>query len=338
MTRAGAPDRLSRMVEPDVSAVGGVAEVSESRAASHSPVVGKASVIVGLDGREHDADALALGRFLQAALGGGLLLAHVIPPGPPGQGRLALESLERRDGQELLAKSAERLGSASIETQLVEPCPAAPGLSRLAVERGASMLVLGSSHRGAVGRIVPGGVASHLLAHAPCAIAVAPVGYATRAQTSISRIGVAYDATTESDLALAAAAAAAATLGVPIHLYHAMHEISKDPAWDKFRGHIEEFAQGILDTGIRQLRPGVEVTGGVLEGDVADVIAQAATSDDVALLYVGSRGYGPLREALFGGVAGALLQTAHCPLVIVPRSSRSAVDHSRRIAHAHARA
>ena len=326
------------MDESDVSALGEVSDVSESRAASHSPEASEASVIVGLDGREHDADALALGRFLQAALGGELLLAHVIPPAPPGRGMLALESLERQDGRELLARSAEKLGAAGVDTQLVEPCPAAPGLSRLAVERRASMLVLGSTHRGAVGRVVPGGVASHLLARAPCAIAVAPVRYVTRTHASISRIGVAYDATPESDLALAAAAGAAVGLGIPLRLYHAMHEISRDPAWDKFRGHMEDFAREILDAGIGQLPSGLEATGSVLAGDVAEVIAEAAASDDVALLYVGSRGYGPLREAVFGGVAGGLLQTARCPLVIVPRSSRSAVDHSSRIAHAQARA
>ena len=156
---------------------------------------------------------------------------------------------------------------------------------------------------------MPGGVASHLLAHAPCAIAVAPSGYAKLAQGSISRIGVAYDGTSEADLALAEAAGAATRLRAPLHLYHAMHAISKDPAWDKFRGYTEDFAQGILDTGLKQLPPELEATSTVLEGDVAEVFAEAASSDDVALLYVGSRGYGPLREALFGGV-GAVSCTA----------------------------
>lgn len=297
---------------------------STSRAASSPVGTQDSSVIVGLDGRDHDSDALALGRSLQAALGGRLLLAHVIPPPPSGRGMVECERLERNEGRELLARASADLGDGA-DTELVEPCQPARGLSQLAAERGESTLVLGSSHRGAVGRIVPGGVASHLLACARCAIAVAPVGYAKRAQASVCRIGVAYDGTSESDLALAAAAGAASRLGVPLHLYHAMHEISKDPSWDKFRGHMEEYARGILDVGLKQLRPEFEATSTVLEGDVATVIAEAASDDDVALLYVGSRGYGPLREALFGGVAGALLQSARCPLVIVPRSAQPAV-------------
>lgn len=281
-------------------------------------------VIVGLDGREHDADALALGRSLQAALGGKLLLAHVIPPPPPGRGMIECERLERHEGQELLVRASANLGDGT-DMELVEPCPPASGLSRLAAERHASMLVLGSSHRGTVGRIVPGGVASHLLGRAPCAIAVAPVKYAQRAEASVSRIGVAYDGTSEADLALAEAAGAATRLAAPLHLYHAMHAISKDPAWDKFRGHMTDFGRGILDAGLKQLPHELEATSTVLEGDVAEVIAEAASSDDVALLYVGSRGYGPLREALFGGVGGGLLQCVRCPLVIVPRGAQPAV-------------
>ena len=282
------------------------------------------TVIVGLDGREHDADTLALAQSLQASFGGRLLLAHVVPPAPPGKGMIECELLERQQGRELLARASASLGEGA-DTQLVEPCAAARGLSWLAAKRGASILVLGSSHRGTVGRIVPGGVASHLLACAPCAIAVAPVGYAKQPQAPISRIGVAYDGTGESGLALAAAAGAASRLSVPLRLYHAMHEISKDPAWDKFRDYMQDYARGILDGGLKQLPPGLEATGTVLEGDVAATVVEAAAGDDVGILFVGSRGYGPLREALFGGVAGALLNNARCPLVIVPPSAHAVV-------------
>lgn len=297
-------------------------------------------MLVGLDGREHDADALALARSLQLALGGAVVLAHVIPPIFPGRGMAEGEALERRRGRELLSHAAGNLGAGVdpefVDTELVDCGPAASGLSRLAVERQASMLVLGSSHRGVVGRIVPGGVASQLLTRAPCAIAVAPVGYAKQVSGPISRVGIAYDATIESDVALAAAADAASRLAVPLRLYHAMHQISKDPAWDKFRAHMKDYAQGILDAGLRRLPSEVQAKSSVLEGEAAEVIADASRGDGVDLLYVGSRGYGPGREALLGGVAGALLHTAPVPLVIVPRGSRRASDRSATIPDARA--
>ena len=293
-------------------------------AASSPLYTHESTLIVGLDGREHDADALALAGSLQASLGGRLLLAHVVPPAPPGKGMIECERLERQQGRELLIRASAKLRDGA-DTELVEPCPADRGLSWLAAKRGAGMLVLGSCHRGAVGRIVPGGTASHLLACAPCAIAVAPVGYADQPRASISELGVAYDGTSESDLALAAAAGAASRLTVPLRLYHAMHEISNDTAWDKFRTHMQDYARGILDAGLKQLPPGVDATSTVLEGDVAATIVKAAATDDVDLLFVGSRGYGPMREALLGGVAGALLHSARCPLVIVPSSAQAAI-------------
>jgi len=305
-----------------------VGEESRTHASSSPLGTQDSSVIVGLEGRERDPDALALARTLHKALGGRLVLAHVIPPPPLGRGMTEYAWQARRDGRDLLARAAEESGVPS-QTRLLETWPAAFALAQLAEDHRASMLVLGSSHRGTVGRIVPGGVASHLLSRAPCAIAVAPVSYARLSPRSGAVIGVAYDRTSEADLALAAAASAASKLGVPLRLYHAMPEISNAPAWDEIRGHIKDSAQRILGTGLAQLSPELDATSQVVEGDVADVIAEAASADDVALLYVGSRGYGPLREALFGGVAGALLRTARCPLVIVPQSCQPADNRTR---------
>jgi nucleotide-binding universal stress UspA family protein len=281
------------------------------------PQVAERPLIVALDGRDHDSDALALARTLQATLGGWLLIAHVIPPAPLGRGMVEYEFLARQEGRELLARAAEASGSAA-ETRLLETWPAASALAQLADDHGASMLVLGASHRGAVGSVVPGRTASHLVARTPCPIAVAPAGYANAGTTSISTIGVAYDGTSEADLALAAAIGAASKLAVPVRLYHAMHAISDDPSWDLFRRNMQRIAQRILDRGLQHVPSDLRATSLVLEGDAAEVVAAAAASDDIGLLYVGSRGYGSLRELVVGGVVGGLLHAARCPLVIVP--------------------
>ncbi len=275
-------------------------------------------MIIGLDGREHDADALALARTLWTALGGRQLVAHVVPPPPLGRGMTEYAIEARRDGRELLARAADKCGD-SAQTRLLETWPVDLALNQLADDYEAPMIVLASSHRGAVGRIVPGGVASRLLAHATCPIAVAPVGYASNARP-IVRLGVAYDGTRESDLALELAADSATRLGVPLRLYHAMHPVSRDPASDALRENMRQIAQGIVDAGVNRLPAEVEATSSVVEGDAA-VVAEAAREDSIDLLYIGSRGYGPLREATFGGFVGALLPAAGCSLVIVPRNT-----------------
>ena len=48
-------------------------------------------------------------------------------------------------------------------------------------------------------------------------------------------------------------------------------------------------------------------------------------TDAVDLMVVGSRGYGPLRSVLLGGVSGQLIRSAACPVVVVPRGAQTTV-------------
>ena len=47
-------------------------------------------------------------------------------------------------------------------------------------------------------------------------------------------------------------------------------------------------------------------------------VGDSRRSED-AVLVAGSRGYGPLRAVLLGGVNGRLVRVMSCPLIIVPR-------------------
>ena len=55
------------------------------------------------------------------------------------------------------------------------------------------------------------------------------------------------------------------------------------------------------------------------EGGAVQVLDRAAEQLD--LLVVGSRGYGPLRVVLLGSVSGQLIATATAPIVVVPRGA-----------------
>jgi nucleotide-binding universal stress UspA family protein len=61
------------------------------------------------------------------------------------------------------------------------------------------------------------------------------------------------------------------------------------------------------------------VASRVLAGDPAAQLAMASAGLD--LLVLGSRGHGPVRTALFGSVSRAVVSSAHCPVVVVPRSA-----------------
>ena len=303
-------------MEPQVTSELSIANAQPN--AQGNPTAAEHPVVVALAGGEHDADALALARVMQTAVGRDLLLAHVIPPPPLGRGVTGYAIAARREGRELLSRAVEQSAPGS-QARLLETWPAAFALSQLAEDHSASMLVLGSTHQGLAGSVVPGGTASHVVRRARYPIAVAPTGYARTSSTPISAIGVAYDGTTASDQALAAAIPAASKLGVPLRLYHAIYKLSDDRSWDRYRKTMHQAAQRVLDRGLRQVPDHIVRTSLVLEGDPAGVIADTASDEHVGLLYVGSRGYGPLREAVAAGVSGWVLHVARCPVVIVAR-------------------
>jgi hypothetical protein len=66
--------------------------------------------------------------------------------------------------------------------------------------------------------------------------------------------------------------------------------------------------------------PELEPRTVLLEGAVVDSLA-ALGPDDVDLLVCGSRGYGPVRRVLLGGVSSRLIRGARLPVAVVPRAA-----------------
>jgi nucleotide-binding universal stress UspA family protein len=56
-----------------------------------------------------------------------------------------------------------------------------------------------------------------------------------------------------------------------------------------------------------------------LEDPAQTLIAASETLD---LLVCGSRGYGPVRAVLLGGVSRRVAAEAHCPVIVLPRGVR----------------
>jgi len=82
---------------------------------------------------------------------------------------------------------------------------------------------------------------------------------------------------------------------------------------------IEEAAKdflGRLVAEARELAPGIEVRGQLVEGAPASALLEAARTAD--LLVVGSRGHGGFTALLLGSVSQQVVHHAPCPVVIVP--------------------
>jgi nucleotide-binding universal stress UspA family protein len=232
-------------------------------------------VLAGVDGRNGGRDAIALARLLTAE-DGQLVLAHVYPlrGDPLHRDYDDNEAAEYVHARHLLTAAREQAG-VRAELRWTACTSAGRGLHELAETLGSDLLVVGASARGPLGRVIVGSGTRAAVEGAPCAVSVAPAGYAEH-PAAIRKIGVGYDGSPESTSALDVAGALAYELGASLAPLEAYGHPAEEPAlW----------------------------------------------CDAVDLLVIGPRGHGPVGRLMHGSTARALVQTAHCPLLVLSRST-----------------
>jgi nucleotide-binding universal stress UspA family protein len=169
----------------------------------------------------------------------------------------------------------------------------------VAERREASIIAVGSGHHGPVGRLVLGSVTAETLRRAPCAVAVAPRGWA-EGPRSLARIGVAVDGSERDRSAIAFAT----SLAQRVHPRAAVQTI-----------HVEASPRH----GAGQRLDAVTL----LTGEPADALASHSAALDILVL--GSRGRGGLGSVVLGGVAARLIGIARCPVVALPSDAGTTV-------------
>jgi nucleotide-binding universal stress UspA family protein len=280
------------------------------------------NVLIGINGLAADRDAVALARALA-----------------PGHDHMALanvrliDALESRGSSSAFDVAARQLSDELLERQGSALAPDAEvvgvaaasvgaGLHNIAEMRGADLIVVGSCHRSAVGRIFAGDDARSVLHHAPCAVAVAPAGYA-RGHGRIATIAAAYDGSPQSDVAVAHAVLLAAAVDaqaqarsvVELHVYGG-------GGWITAVSTLEDPATTIAAARERL---------GELEGVELEVIAGpvreelAALSERADVLVCGSRHQTTVKRVMLGSTSDFLARHAACPLLITPATDEPAV-------------
>jgi nucleotide-binding universal stress UspA family protein len=293
-------------------------------------------IVIGVALRDDDAAPLALGQELVGYTGASLALAHVFHDDSVVTESITSETATL-ESESLLAmvRLAEPMrGELEVRLHAEPDSSTVRGLRRAAERLDAALLVVGASHRGRIGRVVPGGLAERLLHAAPCAMAVAPRGYSGNA-LGIRRIGVAFNDTAEGHDALDAATAMAVLGGATLSIYTvtdppATVPVAPTPGWVPPAGYDADRrtrARAAANRARASVPAEVLETVEVLDGDRARVLASA--SADVDLLLCGSRGFGALHGALVGAVSSALVHSCACPLIVLPRQRHSA---ARRLA------
>jgi nucleotide-binding universal stress UspA family protein len=273
------------------------------------------NVLVGVDGSANGRDAIALARRLTDREGK-ITLAHVHRDGLD-----LIKGVER----DLLAADREASGklleeersASGVDAELRSVVASSPGagLHGQAELQGADLLVVGSCRHGALGRAVLGDDARAALNGAPCAVAIASHGYADGA-SELAKIGVAYNALPESEAALAAAQEVARATGAKVLLRQASYLPTS--AYSGFAAlDLGNTIEAMVKEADRRIAEIPGVTGKAVYGPPDAELE--AFSDQVDLLVLGSRSYGPLKRLMLGSTSNYLARHAGCSLLVLPR-------------------
>jgi nucleotide-binding universal stress UspA family protein len=283
-------------------------------------------IIVGVDGREGGRDALVLAATLARISEGALIAARAYPQ-ETRPSRASVGGYEEQIRADTLADLERELAETDIaaEPLVVGDVSPARALQHAAEHKAASLIVVGSSHHGRAGRVVVGNVAVGALHHAPCPVAVAPRGFATRVR-GLSTIGVGFDGGAEAHEALRLAAELAKTSGARIEIRSivatpipAAFPSAYETEWlehGKQRGHEN------VDDAVRIAEEaGAQASGETVMGSPVEELVEL--SKEVDLLVLGSRCWGPVRRLLLGSTADRLVREAHSPVIVAPRPATS---------------
>lgn len=281
--------------------------------------------ITGFDDGAASRAALAFTRRLAHRTGANVVAAYVYPdarpvPSPYGPATLIadnadLTAVARTEASRVVAHVPD-----DVVAFMIAGASIPHELDRLARREQAALLAVGASHRGVLGRLLPGSVGERIVHGAPCPVLVVPEPDGDRAVRSIA---VAYDGGEQARRALRAAAALAEPIGAALVLIGVSDpaptdvELGGEPDHDVGRvltrrmretlGHaVAQLHQRGLPASIRLpiARPGPGIAGACAEG--------------IDLLVAGSRGHRPVRSALEHSVSRYLVDHAPCPVLVVP--------------------
>ena len=281
-------------------------------------------IVVGVERSDRSRDAVALARTLARALGTHLILVATHPIAgrsavmPPGAHAAALAE----EAEATLEWVARPLAGVSATSRTLACTSVSRGLQQVAEEEGALAIVVGPSHRGTLGQLVPGSVGERLLHGAPRPVAVAPSGYWSASLGRIRRIGLGFVATPEADEALCAAVGIATRTGAEIRALSVVElpaGLTMGVGWNYAKLEQlarDDLAQSLVRT-LGDVTSPVEISGEVVDGYADDELARLST--EVDLLVCGSRGRGPIGRVVLGSVAAGVLRKARCPVIVVPR-------------------
>jgi nucleotide-binding universal stress UspA family protein len=294
-------------------------------------------ILVGYEAGRGDRAPLEFGLAAASFTSAPLIVAtvHSSVAGLAGMGAGVVEEQLEEGPGESLDHLAEELRDQGVDADCrsLSGTSAARALHEAAEELGAGLLVVGSTERGGIGRVLPGSTAQRLMHGAPCPIAVVPRSW--QRDGGLRTIGVGYVDTVEGHDALDNAIALARRSEAKLRVLSAAKErpvtgtygggdaLTPATRYGDLASALRVSAEQAVETATRGVR-GLEIEPDVSVGDPADFLI--AASEQLDLLICGSRGYGPARAVLLGGVSRRVVSEARCPVIVLARGVETGLD------------
>lgn len=200
------------------------------------------------------------------------------------------------------------------------------GLSEIAADLDADMVVVGSGPGGSIGRFSMGSTTNALLHRSAVPLALVPNGYARHPVPRVGRVLVAFAQGQEGEAALARGAALARAAGVPLRVLTILvrHRV--------FGSDLGADAEGgVLTASLEMLREhqthalaltdtdGLEISNDVLVGDSPQAAMSREDWEGGDLLVVASGSGGLLKRVFLGDTNYKILRASTVPTLVLPR-------------------
>lgn len=280
-------------------------------------------LLVGFDGSDGGRDALELARVLGSEPGSSALVAAVLFGGPLPVDLAGLGEEDAQEAEPLFEEARAELAGLAVETRAFGGASPGAILTELAEAEEFDAIVVGSPHRGPVGRVLIGSVGHNLLNGAPCGVFVAPRGYSEEEQSSFRSIAVAYDGSPEARAALRRAEGLARLFNASIRVLtvvsHPVVATVPGAVGGGYAPEVPPDPERVLGEAVDSIDPELDARGRRLDGAAAPKLIAGLAEEGADLLVTGSRGYGPGMRVLLGSVSRKLITDAPCPVLVVPR-------------------
>ncbi|MFT4085620.1 MAG: universal stress protein [Gordonia sp. (in: high G+C Gram-positive bacteria)] len=221
--------------------------------------------------------------------------------------------------------------STGVTVETVQARSIPDGLMAAAGSHDASIVTLGSSSSGLLGRIALGSVTERLVHTARVPVAIAPRGYRP-GSVPVTRLTVAYGGHADNNGLIKAAGEMAEQWGVPLRIASfVVRDLSPQAtsiAVDVREG--EDIVLGAwwkktresIDQQLEQARDSVKTLADVAVGTGPD---WSSAVDSIPwlpgeLMLVGSGAAGPRQQVFLGSAAGRILRASSVPVIIMPKA------------------